>query len=197
MRLLFLSTLIGFLFTCGTAFAQPAEDAQNAANSEPSQTIQVQINQPFVTKSLGNLTLPFMWDAQEIEGQKRVVVTETRTHAPAVLTIDLLPLPKDVEVSAIAGGMIQAAAKQLGVTAPEVKKKDEVFEDEKKKKQKVTFYQADFKGTENQVERRCALNLLPIQNNSNMLVFTICAAATQTYQPDLPEILSQVFSNMN
>ncbi|MBO4350722.1 MAG: hypothetical protein J6A01_07250 [Proteobacteria bacterium] len=175
--------------------AQAPDDPQVPQANPAKETIQVQINQPFVSKTLGNLTLPFMWEPQENEAQNRLVVTETRTHAPAVLTIDLLSLPPMLDESSMAASIIKSAASQLGVSDAKVSKTEEKTECDKKKCPKLTFYNTDFTGTENGIDRRCALSLLPAQGK--MLVFTICAAPSQVYTPDLPEILSQVFHGMN
>ena|GEM_PF-3797296 len=195
MRLLRIIALMGVILMPVTVFAQTPADSQVTQPNPTEETIQVQINQPFVSKTLGNLTLPFMWDAQENESQKRLVVTETRTHAPAVLTIDLLTLPKQLDESSMASGIIQSAASQLGVSDAKVSKTEEKTECGNKKCPKLTFYNADFTGSENGIDRRCALSLLPAQGK--MLIFTICAAPSQVYSPDLPEILNQVFHNMN
>lgn len=187
--------LAGLAFFPMTGFAQTPDNPQIPQDNPPEKNIQVQINQPFVSKTLGNLTLPFMWEAQEIEAQKRLVVTETRTHAPAVLTIDLLTLPPGLEESSMAASIVKSAANQLGVSNAQVSKTEETTECDKKKCPKLTFYRADFTGSENGIDRRCALSLLPAQGK--MLIFTICTAPSQVYTPDLPEILNQVFHNMN
>ena len=194
MRLFKIITLLCMILTPVLSSAQVPEQPQEPQEKPADSTRQVQINQPFESKSLGTLTLPFMWDASENEQEQRLVVTETRTHAPAVITIDLISIPQSIDESAIANSIVQSAAKQLNVAKAAVNKTEEKAACDKKKCPKLTFYKADFTGSENGVNRRCALSLLPVQGK--MLVFTMCAAASQTYTPDLPEILDQLFKNM-
>ena len=174
--------------------AQPvaaADAAQPAAAAAPVNHADIQINQPFVSKSMGSLTLPFMWQATEDAAIKRVVVTETRTETPAILTIDIISIPSKVESDALAQSIADAIAGDLGTTA-EIKAETLNIDCGKSKCPTMTVYQTQFSGKEGIVDRCCALELAP--SNKKMIVLSICAHGERTYAPDLAEILNQVFS---
>lgn len=192
------------LMPFGAIAQEPAKEPANAEN-QPQQAAIIQkdsapkvtevlINQPYPTKAFGDMTLPFMWEAQLDELLKRLVITESRTTSPAVMTIDLVAAPADVDKLELARDVTASLAEALGTTA-EVTAQKKTFENcGKKKCPSVDVYKAEITGTENGNDRKCALQIVPI--NSEMLVFTLCAAADKQYSPELPVILDTVFSNM-
>ena len=155
--------------------------------------VTIQINQPYVSKTLGELRLPFMWQTEEIESQKRLIVMETQTVHPALLTIDLIDTPKGIDETLVAQSIAGSIAESLGTTA-EVKSEQIKTECGKSKCPSMTVFRSDMTGTEQSIPRRCAIEIIP--TNGKSLVFTICAFAAQLYSPDLPEILNQVFAGM-
>ncbi len=168
-----------------------AADANSQAAAADVNHADILINQPFVSKSMGSLTLPFMWQASEDAAIKRVVVTEPRTETPAVLTIDIISIPPKVESDALAQSIANAIAGDLGTTA-EIKAETLNIDCGKSKCPTMTVYRTQFSGKENLVDRNCALELAP--SNKKMIVLSICAHGERTYAPDLAEILNQVFS---
>ena len=190
--------LIALFFPLHDLMAQePQAQPENAQNTEQPTTqtgaIAIQINQPYVSKTLGNLTLPFMWEAEEIESQKRIIAIESRSNKPAILTIDFIETPKylkdDVLAQSIASSVAEALGAQATVTSESIKS-----ECGKSKCPSITIFRSNFKGIEKNVQRRCAVEIVP--SSGKTLVFTICAEASQIYDPDLPEILNQVLGGM-
>lgn len=168
--------------------------SSTAIAQEPGNT-EIQISQTFPSKSLGTLLLPFGWNAENIDSQKRIIATEPNTPAPAILTIDLIEnLPKDMDNSALANHVATAMAESIQSTA-EIKAEEINFEcDSKKNCPTLTIYRSSFKGIEKNVERQCAIEIIPA--SQRMIVLTICGVASKNYYPDFPEILDQVFSGM-
>ena len=194
-QLLMLS--MGLMISGASALAQEPSDDTIPANEPVMQQagpVRIQMSQPYDSKTLGGLILPFMWQAEEIESQKRVIAMESHTNTPAILTIDLLETPKGLEDAKLAQSIASSMAETLATTA-EIQPETIKIECGKSKCPSLTIFRSSFKGMEKNVERQCAIEIVP--SSGKTLVFAICAVATQTYEPDLPEILNQVFAGMN
>ena len=160
----------------------------------------IQINQPFVSEVFGEMTLPFMWEVSEDKALQRLIATETRTEHPARLTIDHLKLPKASELKAeksqshavlsyeeIAKSVIQSVAQTLETTA----------EIQMHKSRKKKFLRSTFEGIENGIPRRCAVEILPATESQRLTVLSICTHAERTYEPDLVDVIHQVFETIS
>ncbi len=174
----------------------PALAAAQTPDNPPSTPAQddvtaIQINQPFVSKNLGEFTLPFLWEVQEQD--QRLVVTETRNPRPAVINIDLFKLNKNLDEKNVSDEIIQSVAQNLGTSAQMVQSSEKA-KCGKSKCPALHFYRASFAGMEDGVERKCALEILPA--SGKLLVFSICADAARKYDPDLPDLIHQVFEHM-
>lgn len=185
---------------CSHLAAQEAEAPDKTPETAAIQAEQVdanhavvQINQPYVSKVFGELTLPFMWEVNVDEKAKRLVATETRTERPARLTIDIITVPKDVSGEQVGRNMISAVAEALGTTA-EIKVDKEKIECGKSKCPKLTFIRSTFEGTESGTPRRCALEIVP--SSGQVAVLSICTHAERTYEPELNAIVHQIFTMM-
>ena len=187
------AALLGILAFPGTALGQSGDAGDGAG----AQATKVLFSQPFAAKKLGNLTLPFGWDVEEAAGGARVVATEARVAAPAVLTVDLLAVPKGVEAGAAIQEIARLLAEKLGAKA-DVKSRTEKPDCGKAKCPSITVYTAEFAGKETAggkaVDRRCAIEIIPA--GGNLLAFTICTDARQKYDPDLADILHQTLMQM-
>lgn len=172
--------------------AQEAPSAQ-AVKPDANHAV-VQINQPYVSKSFGELTLPFMWEVEVDETTKRLVATETRTEQPARLTMDIIATPKDANGEQIARDMIAAVAETLGTTAQIQVAKEKLNCGKSKKCPELTFVRSSLEGNENGVPRRCALEIVPF--SGQVAVLSLCAHAERTYEPELSAIVHQVFTMM-
>lgn len=197
----FIQYLIGLSILC-TSFAASAQVPDNPASNDAPQPekesrqkiTEVLINQPYTTKSLGDMTLPFMWEAQEDEARKRLVITESRTTSPAVITVDLVAVPADIPKLDIAREIASSLAESLGTSTTITSQKKTYENCGKKKCPSVDIYKAVFSGIENGYNRNCALQIVPA--GSEFLVLTICTLADKQYSPELPVILDTFFSNM-
>ena len=109
-------------------------DADTVRNAKT----EIKINQPYNSQNLGQLLLPFMWEVSEDSAQKRIIATEVRTHAPAVLTIDLIDnVPGDVSGESYAQAIIGSIAESLSITDAtqyEIAHEERALPCEKKKK---------------------------------------------------------------
>lgn len=175
-----------------TAMAQAEPQPQPAPAAAP-EIAQILVNQPFASKSLGDLMLPFMWEAKEDEKLKRLVVTETRTDVPAVLTIDLLTTPKTLDNQSVAAEIANAMAESLA-TKTSVSSDTQTPDCGKSKCPSLTFYKAEMEGSENGIPRKCAIEILPLSGKT--LVLTLCAEASRKYSTPFPEVLHQIFTMM-
>ena len=187
---------LGLMICTSPALAQEAQESappQEALVMQQAGPVKIQIIQPYASKTLGGLTLPFGWQAEEIELQKRVIAMETLTNTPAILTIDLIEPPKGIEDAKLVQAIADSMAETMGTTA-EIKPETIKTQCGKSKCPSLTIYRSSFRGIEKNVGRRCAIEVVPTPGKA--LVFSICAVATQTYEPDLPEILNQVFAEM-
>ena len=198
MRLVFMP-LLAALMICPAAYAQevpttpPTNGQQNQPTADASLS-EIQINQPYVSKKLGTLTLPFMWTVVEDDKATRLTATQSRSDQPAVLTIDLMNVPADVDAKLAARKVIESLAEALDAK-PDIQTESLPVDCGKKQCPSLDVFQSVVTGKENDVERRCAMRLVP--NASQLLVLTVCAAQSQRYQPDLPDILSEVMAGMN
>lgn len=162
-------------------------------------TTEIKINQPYSSKNLGQLLLPFMWEVDEDDEHKRLVATEVRTHAPAVLTIDFIDaLPNNVSGEAYAHAIIASVAESLAISDPaqyEITTEEKNQPCEKKKNcPKTSIYRSTLEGSEDGVARRCAIDIVP--NGQAILVLTLCAAQAVDYEPKLPEVVDGVLWGM-
>ena len=173
------------------ADANKAQALPNAAGSAAINHADIQVNQSFVSKTLGNLTLPFMWQIEENPSQKRVVATEPKTETPAILTIDVVAPPPKVDLAAVSQSIADVIAQALGTTAT-LNTETVATDCGKSKCPSITVYRTQFSGREGLVSRNCALQIVP--SNNKLLVLTICAHGERSYSPDLSEILSEVFN---
>lgn len=171
----------------------PANEQHNQTTADASLS-EIQINQPYVSKKLGTLTLPFMWTVAEDEKAKRLTATQSRSDQPAVLTIDLMNVPAGVDAKVAARKVIESLAETLGAKA-DIQTESLPTDCGKKQCPSLDVFQSVVTGKEGDVERRCAMRLVP--NASQLLILTVCAAQSQRYQPDLPDILSEVMAGMN
>lgn len=182
-------------------FATPALAQESGASDQIPEApvmrqagpVKVEFTQPITTKTLGGLDMPFMWQVEEIESQKRVIAMEPHTKTPAILTIDLVETPKGIEDAKLVQSIADSMAETIGATA-EIKPETIKTECNKKKCPSLTLYRSSFRGMEKNVARQCAIEIVPTPGKT--LVFSICAVATQTYEPDLPEILNNIFAHM-
>lgn len=162
-------------------------------------TIEIKINQPYSAEALGQMVLPFMWEVSEDDEQKRIVAKEVRTHAPAVLTIDLIEnIPQSVAGDDYAKSIVSALAAALEIgdaTEYDVAREDKALPCEKKKNcPKIAIYRSLLSGSESGVARQCAVEIVP--NAGRILVLTLCAAQSQSYRPALQQIVDDVFEGM-
>ena len=178
--------------THGAANDKPA--THGAANDKPAThgATVIRINQPFSSKSLGDLTLPFMWEASENEERKRLVAVEV-SDVPAVLTIDLLQIESTADGQKVAESVIQALAEVMEATAT-VARETRPVECGKPPCAPLQIVKGTWNGHEDGVARRCAAELLP--SRSALLVLTLCIEASKPYSPDLPQLLDEVLAGM-
>lgn len=170
-------------------------DADTVRNAKT----EIKINQPYNSQNLGQLLLPFMWEVSEDSAQKRIVATEVRTHAPAVLTIDLIDnVPSDVSGESYAQAIIGSIAESLSITDATqytIAHEERALPCEKKKKcPKMSIYRSTLAGNEEGVARQCAIDIVP--NGPLVLVLTLCAAQSVSYEPGLAEVVDAVFGGM-
>lgn len=168
-------------------------DADTVRNAKT----EIKINQPYNSQNLGQLLLPFMWEVSEDSAQKRIVATEVRTHAPAVLTIDLIDnVPSDVSGESYAQAIIGSTAESLSIT--DATQYDIAHEERalpcEKKCPKMSIYRSTLAGNEEGVARQCAIDIVP--NGPLILVLTLCAAQSVSYEPGLAEVVDAVFGGM-
>lgn len=186
------------------AFAQNAEkneagiqDAFLPQSSGVDKCFEIKLNQPFESKKLGNMMLPFMWDVVDDAENMRVVATQSRSHAPGVLTVDLITYPEKISGEQASDAMIQGIAEKLGgravLTRTEMKASCEPSKGETCGT--LLAFQSEINGEEEGVRRRCAMMVVP--DKGKAVVLSLCVAASQTYSPDLKEILEQVFWSLS
>ncbi len=177
----------------------PAEAPAGEPSAKDDGAVEIKINQPYNSDALGQLVLPFMWEVSEDDEQKRIVAKEVRTHAPAVLTIDLIDnIPQSVAGDDYAESIVSAlaAASEIGDASEyDVAREDKTLPCEKKKNcPKIAIYRSLLSGRESGVARQCAVEIVP--NAGRILVLTLCAAQSQSYRPALPQIVDAVFEGM-
>ena len=176
--------LLATVLLCSSAWAQDSEQGAT----------EIQISQTYPSKTLGNLMLPFGWNAEAIDSLKRLVATEPNTAAPAILTVDLVDdLPKDIDLAELAQSVASAMAESIGATA-EMQAEEIQYDCGQKKCPSLTVYRTSFKGIEKSVQRQCAIEIVPVQGR--MIVLTMCGVTSKLYRPEFGEVLNQVFASM-
>ena len=170
----------------------PVPQVKNGEETE------IKINQPYSSEVLGSLLLPFMWEVQEDTSKKRLVATEVRTHAPAVLTIDFLDkLERGIDSTVYMESIVSTFAEALGLdksVGKALEHEEKSISCDKKKCPKMSIYRTVLEGNENGVARRCAFEIVP--NEGKLLVLTLCAAAEQKYSPDISAVLKSILGGM-
>lgn len=188
---LFLSVILSFGFFSNDLIAQENDPVVITQENTLVQETKILFSQPFESQKLGKFTLPFGWEVVENEQEKRVIATETRALAPAVITVDFLEIGNDIDAKDVMERIAATLGSSLSSSGvPQI--------DAFKTEGGVKYYQTELQGTEKSgdkmIERRCALEMIPVRGN--MLVFSMCADASRHYSPDLREILHQTFMLM-
>lgn len=188
---LFLSVILSFGFFSNDLIAQENDPVVIAQENTLVQETKILFSQPFESQKLGKFTLPFGWEVVENEQEKRVIAIETRALAPAVITVDFLEIGNVIDAKDVMERIAATLGSSLSSSGvPQI--------DAFKTEGGVKYYQTELQGTEKSgdkmLERRCALEMIPVRGN--MLVFSMCADASRHYSPDLREILHQTFMLM-
>ena len=161
---------------------------------------QLNLSKPASAAGLGSVTLPFGW-TERTEGDDRIVVVEP-SNAPAVITVDRMKIPAELEPRTVANNVVLSLVEASGV-------RDFVLEsqmqwhslclDEKVSKTcKNTLGEGTltWEGSENGVARTCHAALYLSDASRQLLIFTLCGPTEKTYSADPVETLKNMFKLM-
>ncbi len=168
--------------------------AQSPDNTETT----IQLNQPYVSKDLGSVTFPFMWNITE--AKNRLVATENSEIDPGVITLDTFKYPQDLKADAVATNILQSVAQTLSAELPTNSIQQQSLCPEtpgaKKCKNPIQQFSASISGSENGIPRSCALELYLSQAAHTVIALSFCAPEDKLYTPSKEQTLKDVFLKM-
>lgn len=194
---LIFSILSIFTFS-GYAIADEANDPAPIRQPAAKET-SLELNQPYMSKKLGQITFPFMWNITE--QNNRIVATEPVEDDPAVVTVDFIDYPADLSTDKMSLNILTSLAQTISGPAVEqsaVTKETSCFDEKpsNKCKNSVDSYTATFSGTDQNIERACSAALYFIKASHKLVAYTICASSTKSYNISPVEGLKNMFNSM-